>query len=339
MNKFIFLFSFLLNYSFSFFFSYSFPLNLLHKYTWNKNIINSNSHNNNDNNNTTSNSNSNSNNSTLITSTITIIDGISLWKLTNKSCQLLTKEECIELTYTLSYYYYNNMYTPTRINSNREDYYSKKDDLISYLSSRYQFQNYLEIGCDQNKTYEKVEKLFLKSFCVDPVKGGNLRMVSNEFFQQNNENFDLILIDGLHEAPQVWNDIINSLKFLNSGGIILLHDMNPLLEKYQVVPEPEIVEIWNGDCWKVALPLRLMPDLDFIVGDFDHGVGIIMKRPNKNPLPVEWSNRLLEYMSIHTTPETYLNALTFEEFDQNREVLLPLRTIAEVRLWLEDLDI
>ena len=47
---------------------------------------------------------------------------------------------------------------------------------------------------------------------------------SDIFFQDNNEKFDIIYIDGWHEAPQVYKDICNSWNCLNKDGIIICDD-------------------------------------------------------------------------------------------------------------------
>ena len=83
---------------------------------------------------------------------------------------------------------------------------------------------------------------------VDPYSGGNFRGTSDEFFSKNNEKFDCIFIDGLHEYEQVCRDISNSLKILNKNGIILLHDCLPSTINQQAVPRYKAV--WNGDVWK-----------------------------------------------------------------------------------------
>jgi hypothetical protein len=269
-------------------------------------------------------------------SSITVIDGVSLWSLTKNICQQLSYEDCVRLNYGISYLYYGIIYFPTRSMSCIEDFYQQRKDLITYLTKRFHYQSYLEIGCDQNQTYGQIKDLFTHSICVDPAQGGTVRLTSDQFFEQNHERFDVIFIDGSHEAPQVWKDVVNALNSLNDNGVIVLHDLNPLLKEYQVTPDPSAgTMVWNGDCWKVALALRLLPELDIVIGDFDHGVGILRKKPNSSPLPKEWAERIQSHMAANPSPETFLNALSFEEFHENREALHRLMTIAEVRVWLE----
>ena len=50
------------------------------------------------------------------------------------------------------------------------------------------------------------------------------KSTSDEYFTNNNEKFDLIYIDGWHEAPQVYKDINNSWDRLNLNGIIICDD-------------------------------------------------------------------------------------------------------------------
>tara|TARA_A100001011_G_scaffold394283_1_gene486295 strand:- start:7132 stop:7983 length:852 start_codon:yes stop_codon:yes gene_type:complete len=50
------------------------------------------------------------------------------------------------------------------------------------------------------------------------------RETSDSFFKGNDENFDLIYIDGSHFGDDVYQDAVNSLKFLNNGGHIIFDD-------------------------------------------------------------------------------------------------------------------
>jgi len=48
---------------------------------------------------------------------------------------------------------------------------------------------------------------------------------SNEFFKNNKEKFDIILIDGDHCYEQSKKDLENSLMSINEGGVIIIHDV------------------------------------------------------------------------------------------------------------------
>jgi hypothetical protein len=110
----------------------------------------------------------------------------------------------------------------------------KRWDLIKEIINKKNYKSYLEIGCDDDQLFSKINIEF--KFGVDPVSGGNIRCTSDIFFENNNKNFDIIFIDGLHEYEQVKKDILNSLKFLNKDGIILLHDCLPSEMSLQAVP-------------------------------------------------------------------------------------------------------
>jgi len=132
---------------------------------------------------------------------------------------------------------------------------------------------YLEIGCDKNQTYDSIALNSEDKTGVDPAAGGNTRITSDKFFEANNNKFDVIFIDGLHEYFQCQKDIINSLSCLNSGGFILIHDMIPLDWRSEFVPRMQ--DTWNGDVWKTAYELSKSNNLEFSIVEADNGVGII----------------------------------------------------------------
>lgn len=88
---------------------------------------------------------------------------------------------------------------------------------------------------------------------------------SDEFKECEKSGFDLIFIDGLHEARQVIRDIVNSLRFLRNGGIIVCHDVYPynrlMLPGYERLIDtkniPTFIDFpWCGDVWKVPFILH-----------------------------------------------------------------------------------
>jgi predicted O-methyltransferase YrrM len=62
------------------------------------------------------------------------------------------------------------------------------------------------------------------------------------YLQRCTERFDLIFLDGGHEAATVYQEVPLALKLLNAGGLILLHDFypegEPLWSNGGVVPGP-----------------------------------------------------------------------------------------------------
>ena len=135
---------------------------------------------------------------------------------------------------------------------------------------------YLEIGVFQNAVFDTIYLSERNKYGVDPSSGGNLRMTSDEFFLTNKTLFDVIFIDGLHQYEQCQRDCINSLKFLKSNGIIILHDILPQNADEEFVPQMN--KTWTGDVWKVAVELSLSKNLDFRIVNIDHGVGILKKQ-------------------------------------------------------------
>jgi hypothetical protein len=132
---------------------------------------------------------------------------------------------------------------------------------------------YLEIGCDSNTLFHSVASL--NKVGVDPAGGGTHRMTSDKFFSNNEEIFDVIFIDGLHEYEQVHQDAVNALKFVKTGGFIAFHDFLPSSWKEHHVPR--ISPAWTGDCWKLAVQLAESTGVQFVILDIDHGVGVMKK--------------------------------------------------------------
>lgn len=184
--------------------------------------------------------------------------------------------------------------------------------LLRFLEARIRCESYLEIGCHRDRVFKVIR--VPRKVGVDPKRGGTHRMTSDEFFRTNQEKFDLVFIDGLHEARQVLRDVEQSLVVLNDGGVIVLHDCNPLSEEAQRVPAPPSGVPWNGDVWKAIVLLRSRSDVDVAVGDFDYGCGVVLSRPNSRPLRVERG----------------LEALTFAELNANRVEWLRLMTAGEL---------
>ena len=188
----------------------------------------------------------------------------------------------------------------------------KRWDLINYLHSNYKFNSYLEIGCDDNQLFSKIN--IPEKIGVDPVSGGNYKGKSDDFFKQNIKKFDLIFIDGLHEYNQVRKDIINSLKFLNNNGFILVHDCLPRSLSAQAVPRYR--NIWNGDVWKAIVEFRTNPNLEIFTCLADEGISIIQIKKNSQELKLKKNVLDLKFKDYYFNYKQFMRVMDFSTFKQ-----------------------
>lgn len=211
--------------------------------------------------------------------------------------------------------------------------------------------NYVEIGVQTGLCFFKIEAD--RKIAVDPhfiikitkkvrayIK--NLSNFNNTFFELTSDDFfekksdylkkvggiDVIFIDGLHLYEQVVKDIENSLKHLNKGGVILVHDCNPLSEPASiraytseeaavlVGDHPQWINQWNGDVWKAVVQLRSeRDDLNIAVFNTDHGVGMIRPGTPEKALSITDKKVAdLTYADLDTNREKFLNLKSPEAF-------------------------
>ena len=183
-----------------------------------------------------------------------------------------------------------------------------------------------EIGTDEDINFRRMSsEIFSYAVGVDPRQGGTHRMTSDMYFETHtNETFDVIFIDGLHEAHQVYRDVLNALRVLRPNGIILLHDCNPTNELAGSPYYTPSVGAWNGDVYKAVVALRLRNDLDIVTIDTDHGITVIRRGTPNTQLSEYWQTALQPY------PIHFLN---YTHLEENRTDLLNLMTIREFKKW------
>jgi len=184
-------------------------------------------------------------------------------------------------------------------------------DIINYFIKKNNYKRYLEIGVRDGECFKNININYKDS--VDPVKGPytTFAMTSDDFFLKLKGNFkyDIIFIDGLHLDYQVYNDIINSLKHLETNGTIICHDINPPFEICQ--RKEIIVPSWNGNSWKAFVKLRSeREDLEMYTIDTDWGLGII-KRGKQDTIKISGE---LYYALLEKNRKLLLNLITLEEF-------------------------
>ena len=180
-------------------------------------------------------------------------------------------------------------------------------EIINKIIELKEYKTYLEIGCQADINFSKIQ--IDKRIGVDPHDGGTHRMTSDDFFKNNNEKFDIIFIDGLHEYEQVIKDIKNSVKFLSNNGMIILHDCLPSKIWHQTIPQSH--SSWNGDVWKAIVECRTFENLDTYTCVADQGLGIIFNRKNKNLLKIKIKKfKNLSFKSYYENHKQYMNIIS-----------------------------
>lgn len=151
-----------------------------------------------------------------------------------------------------------------------------RTDIIQSFIAKRNYKSYLEIGTYRNVNFDKITIDNKVSIDPDPEAKATYQMTSDEFFAVNQDKFDIVFIDGLHEHNQVYKDIQNSLKFLNPNGVIILHDCMPKNEKMQLWDnKSHQFEEWTGDTWKAYYKALNEINYKVYVLDTDYGCGVI----------------------------------------------------------------
>jgi hypothetical protein len=145
------------------------------------------------------------------------------------------------------------------------------------------YTKYLEIGLSNCTTFNNVQcelKHGIDPNTYDVIVGDGWQIfektTSDKFFENCNQEYDIIFIDGDHECNQVLRDIDNSIKHLSPNGIIFVHDTKPHTELMQQSPMPNNLcerGLWTGDVWKAIAKFRSTRK-DFTVRTFDVELGL-----------------------------------------------------------------
>lgn len=196
-------------------------------------------------------------------------------------------------------------------------------DIINSLIKENKYEKYLEIGVRRSKDCfdrinckikHAVDPSFLQAPKEYPKTSQNFHMTSDEFFAQNKNKYDIIFVDGLHTAEQVYKDVENGLKVLKKGGTIVMHDCNPPTEWHQRPAEQYNGSgSWNGTVWKAFVKLRNNPDLKMLTIDTDCGVGIV-QQGKQEPLFVPEGQ--LTYLGLDMNRVEWLNLMTVKNFEK-----------------------
>ena len=223
--------------------------------------------------------------------------------------------------------------------------------LIQRIIQEANFKTYLEIGTQSGKSLLPLKCKYKiavdPDFCIPFEKKlkwlfKNPSNFRNKYFEETSDDFfnkrksmlqkkyrlDVVLIDGLHTFEASLRDVLNSLEYLNSEGVIIMHDCYPPniasakpANSYDDALKLEIdgwtVE-WCGDIWKTIVYLRrkFSDFLDVYVINTDYGLGIIRIKSEIN-------------RSLNIDKELFdeINKMQFEEIMQDYETMTGLKDI------------
>ena len=227
--------------------------------------------------------------------------------------------------------------------------------LIQYLIDEHNYTFYLEIGTETGESFFPIR--CSKKSAVDPcfkIKSQDkfpwyiknpynifakyYEVTSDQYFLNQKKELakkglDIILIDGLHTFLATLKDVLNSLKYLNDDGTIILHDCFPPHEAAGIVAENEedarekgknLVEWtgeWCGDTWKaIAYLIKKYPEnLKVLVLNVDYGLGVI-KIVGDNKLDLKIDDKLFSEINtlgiedLYKAPEKIINLKSPKEY-------------------------
>lgn len=183
-----------------------------------------------------------------------------------------------------------------------------KENIINKYISENEFKSYLEIGYQTGINFNKIQCDHKEA--VDPnlkvAVHDCYKMTSDEFFDQNENEYDCIFIDGLHHADQVRKDLSNASLCLAEGGVIILHDSLPQSEEMQRVPREQ--KVWTGDVWRAVVGLK--EEYPWVkVGTYRSDWGLTIIKPEGEVFEGEFENTEMSYQEFKENEVKLLNIL------------------------------
>lgn len=146
-----------------------------------------------------------------------------------------------------------------------------REKLINKFIQERGFTSYLELGVQNRVTFDNINCTNKK--CVDLVHPADYQMSTDDFFEINKDKYDIIFIDANHTEPYLTRDIKNSLQILNKNGVIVLHDVNPPDEFYQIDSN-----MLCQTAWKAFVKFRFLNNSNnYLTYSYptDYGLGVI----------------------------------------------------------------
>lgn len=164
--------------------------------------------------------------------------------------------------------------------------YYWRGNFFNKLIKELNYSSYLELGVSSGQYCWDVVECCNK-VGVDSNPNLNIPGVvcatTDEYFKNLdlNTKFDLVFIDAFHEKNQVYKDFCNSLKHLNPGGVIIMHDVYPLTKENCNIDES------NGNAYEFWIELVNNYEVETSIvignpGDDEGTVGIYIPNSKNN---------------------------------------------------------
>lgn len=200
-----------------------------------------------------------------------------------------------------------------------------RTELIRTLIEKNGYKSYLEIGVNTpaqpGYNWDSIE--IETKHGVDPAVDTTFKMESDEFFAKHvKQKYDIVFVDGLHIFDQAHRDIVNSLKWLNDNGTIVVHDCNPTKE---ITQRPDRAsDVWHGDVWKAILKLRMEePNVSIYTVDTDEGCAVIQKGKQELFKPADPKADVYDYWFFNANRTKILNLISVKEFKKRMGLPVP----------------
>lgn len=124
--------------------------------------------------------------------------------------------------------------------------------------------------------------------------------------------YDFIFIDGCHTHAQSYDDFVNSWKWLQDKGTIMLHDTLPASEARA---KPDGMD--NGEVWKTAALLHCTwPELEIVTVDTDEGCTLISSMEKGEAYSEAPLSECLMWKYFAAHREELLNVISVGEFEE-----------------------
>jgi len=212
-----------------------------------------------------------------------------------------------------------------------------KYDIVNCLAEKFDFRSVLEISTpttgasfralSNNSHYNRCDRLVYNcdSWFSDgfPVSYQTHDIFSNSIVSAihtmngSSPLYDIIFVDSFHSYQSSILDLYSALLLLKTGGMIVVHDCNPLSAK---IAQPEVRDDeWCGVSYQAFIDFRLAhPDFLSFTVDTDYGVGVIQKVSGS----AEWCAD--DQLELGWRAAVSGRSGPYNFFHKNRQVLLGL---------------